>query len=1108
MSKTLCPAVLLAALVTATSPGQSQDLPHGAIARLGGTQFRAPSGVASLAYSPDGELLAGCGGFPGVLIWDARTGELLRQLGISGKSAKELFFSSDGKCLTASDGALHTWDVGHWRATENVPLRTYHPQRTAAWARLRGKKYFLTFEQHAISVRSAAGDGTEEVLRVKVGERNMGRVLSPDEKLLAVSGADARQSEGRIEVWDLEKKEKRFDLSLDGKPCWLIEFTSDSKSLLASYYREEKVRQWDMETGEQQAAIDVIPRRPLLSSPDGRLIALFDEHSTYVYERSTGKRISQLKTSRFAVPRAFSPDGKRLATSRNTLVEVFDVDTGKRVFPRDEALLLSSSYYGVSGDGRRLATLYAPSRLVVWDVQSEKPLLDHAVEDAVGRVKFSPQGDYIAIGGKSFTLISTKNPAGSPSLESPHRDAAPYLATTSADATVMAEVEPSGLIRVRSFARRPGQPRQATLGLLGHYGSTTALHFSADHTCLASCGSDRTICVWNLDSGKRILKITREKNPDPCVALSPDASRVAGAVGERVHVWNVASGKVEAIMLADGEIRCLEFSPDGAKLVSGSETGEIRIFDTSDAKLVQRDGENNQPISILRYTPNGKSLCVGRRKMAEIRRASDLKRTAELEGLASVPCSVAFHEESGLMAAGDRVGVVAVWDLATCERRNRFRGNGGPLYLLTFDPEGEVVTCRDRDTYSRLDLATGRLASGRYSVSNSSEKRPLDFAFSPDGKTLATAVPTGIQLWDIEADEITTTFRTPEDCSATLAFSPTGDVLAAARQGITLFRLGDDSKPIYIDKHASGETLTLAFAPDGRLLASGGRERAVKFWDVATGSLLHTLPLRREIHDRRLAFSADGRVLFGYDRDFDQPPDHQIYLMMWETATGRPLVEQNFPLDHYQITADRRRLFSVADQGAYLVWDLQKIQEQPFSPKPEDPTDLGSLWSRLADEDAQTAYRAIGALAARPAEATALIAGRLKPAAASEKVKREDIVPLVEQLMSDNLAERRKASIQLRRLGPAARPALRLILNTNDKLPSAARSRIEILLASEATDQPREDLRDIRAIHVLERIETSRAAKLLESLARGAKGSRRTEEARKALSRRSASTED
>ena len=70
---------------------------------------------------------------------------------------------------------------------------------------------------------------------------------------------------------------------------------------------------------------------------------------------------------------------------------------------------------------------------------------------------------------------------------------------------------------------------------------------------------------------------------------------------------------------------------------------------------------------------------------------------------------------------------------------------------------------------------------------------------------------------------------------------------------------------------------SVAFSPDGRTLAGGGDEDTVHLWDVATGTLRHTLEGHGDgVHS--VAFSPDGRILASGGGD------NTIHL--WDAAAG------------------------------------------------------------------------------------------------------------------------------------------------------------------------------------------------------------------------------
>ena len=79
--------------------------------------------------------------------------------------------------------------------------------------------------------------------------------------------------------------------------------------------------------------------------------------------------------------------------------------------------------------------------------------------------------------------------------------------------------------------------------------------------------------------------------------------------------------------------------------------------------------------------------------------------------------------------------------------------------------------------------------------------------------------------------------------------------------------------------HSSG-VRSVAYSPDGRYLASGGDDGAIKIWEVATGTELRTLTDHSEVV-RSLAYSPDGRYLASGSQDKTTK--------IWEVATGKEL---------------------------------------------------------------------------------------------------------------------------------------------------------------------------------------------------------------------------
>jgi WD40 repeat protein len=76
--------------------------------------------------------------------------------------------------------------------------------------------------------------------------------------------------------------------------------------------------------------------------------------------------------------------------------------------------------------------------------------------------------------------------------------------------------------------------------------------------------------------------------------------------------------------------------------------------------------------------------------------------------------------------------------------------------------------------------------------------------------------------------------------------------------------------------------MSVAFSPDGKILASASHDKTIKFWDVATGMERATLKGPKAV--RSVAFSPDGRMLVVAGGSIDNEPGE---LKVWDIATGK-----------------------------------------------------------------------------------------------------------------------------------------------------------------------------------------------------------------------------
>jgi len=142
-----------------------------------------------------------------------------------------------------------------------------------------------------------------------------------------------------------------------------------------------------------------------------------------------------------------------------------------------------------------------------------------------------------------------------------------------------------------------------------------------------------------------------------------------------------------------------------------------------------------------------------------------------------------------------------------------------------------------------------------------------DLDFSPCGKFIAGCDSTSIKIHRISDGVPVCTFKGHTDWVRSVAFSPDGQLIASGSDDhtIKLWRVSGGSLVHTLEGHTDW-VRSVAFSPDGQLIASGSDDHTIKLWRVSGGSLVHTL----EGHTdwvRSVAFSPDGQLIASGSRD-------------------------------------------------------------------------------------------------------------------------------------------------------------------------------------------------------------------------------------------------
>jgi len=499
----------------------------------------------------------------------------------------------------------------------------------------------------------------------------------------------------------------------------------------------------------------------------------------------------------------------------------------------------------------------------------------------------------------------------------------------------------------------------------GHTGGIRSVAFSPDGQRVATASSDRTTRVWEIATGREVRRFLHPFLPSMLtddvseVAFSPDSRFLITNNIKAVYLWDITTGREMWRIKPEGRqvIDRVVFSPTGRFVITAWDyfASDVRLWDTATGKEVRRLINPVAKISVgrLAFSPDEQYVLTGSREDATVRlwEIATGREVQRFEHQADTIYDVAFSSDgrSVLTLTGAKAATpltLHVWDAAT----------GGPVRRLVTDYKccqaffvaaGRFVLGLEG---KGLDAQVWDTTTGQHLPVPAPLSLPVDaMTFSPDNHWLILGSHDGeLRLWDTTTGRVVRSFA---NRSSSLAFAPDSHFLLTVgslslqdptkRQNNNFAQLWDVQTGQEVQRFIASRTndlwsaigpanevWSIAFSPNGQLVATGSTDYTVRLWNVATGHELQ----RFSVGDLpfSIAFSPDEQFLLIVEGV------NQGRVILRQVATGNEIWKvQLEPLEFFEaFSADGRVVMLRHDRAVDLLDTAtgQRIRRLQYAP--------------------------------------------------------------------------------------------------------------------------------------------------------------------------------
>jgi WD40 repeat protein len=477
--------------------------------------------------------------------------------------------------------------------------------------------------------------------------------------------------------------------------------------------------------------------------------------------------------------------------------------------------------------------------------------------------------------------------------------------------------------------------------LTGHSSSVTAVAITPDGKVISG-SEDKTLKVWDLQTGTELLTLTGHSGYVTAVAVTPDGKVISGSEDKTLKVWDLQTGR-ELLTLEghSNEVSTVAVTLDG-KIVSESVYNDTLVWDLETGrKLLTRMSGRSRGLRKVNMTPSpvtldGKVISASSNTL----KVRDSETGIELFTLTehSDEVTALAVTSDGKVISGSWDGTLKVWDLSKGKEMLDIRDQSILVRAIAMTPDGKVISGSLDTTFKVWDLHTGKklLTFTGYNGS-------YGLAATPDEKMID-----GSKIWDLHTGKELLTLMGHSNQVTAVVVTWDDKVISVSEDGfLNVWDLdtGIELTTFRVFCWDIDKIFAVAVTPKGKMIVGGcarySSSSTLEVWDFQTRKEIFTLPLWlkklvwRWKKDRILKLKKSVLILTGHSSDVFAVAVTQEgkvisgskdkTMKVWDLETGTELFTLTGHSDSVSalaVTSDGKVISGSWDK-TMKVWDLE-----------------------------------------------------------------------------------------------------------------------------------------------------------------------------------------